>query len=221
MPKNERTRGILEKDELNCFGVVPELIRGQVIDISKYTRATVKKIVCGMSHCLILFNDGQLAGFGSNDQGQLGYEINKNEENNISEIKINRLFLPQGIGAKYDIFDIAAGDYFSFLLVRAHNKNMLFRIGLLEEDKYKDHIDKANIITPIEIDVKIGFVKNIYAFGSRVILLNTNNEIYVGGVDFDKFPLNKFKFIDRLTKEIKGIYLGLEHCLILDGNNIF
>jgi len=205
---------------LHCYGVIPDNLRGRVIDIAEYTRAFVRKIVCGNNHCLIWFNDGQLAGFGSNEEGQLGFDFKKNE-NFINEIKINKFTFidpeTQAYIKEYEIWDIAAGDNFSLILVKTGKKTYLVKFGLTTEDRYRGDQEKLSSVNVVEINYeKLGNITNIYVFGQRSLLLNTENDIFVGGVDFNLNPLDKYKHIDRFPRQIKNIYMGQEHFLILD-----
>ena len=202
--------------------MIPENLRGAVIDIGQYTKSFVRKVVCGSNHCLILFNDGQLAVFGSNEEGQLGFLLKK-EGNYYNEIKLNKfsIILPNtgNTITDYEICDIGAGDNYSLILIRVGMKSFLIRFGIGQEDKYADNIDKIRTVTFVEIDYdKIGSISNVYVFGQRSMFLTSNNSLYVGGVDFNLNPLDKYKLVERFVKQIKNVYLGLEHCLILDCN---
>ena len=53
MPKNEKTKYIIEKDELYFFGAVPESLRADYFDLTK-RKLKVLKIACGNNHGLIL-----------------------------------------------------------------------------------------------------------------------------------------------------------------------
>ena len=137
LPKNEATVALIEKNELFCFGSVPDNLRW--MDINSFN-SLVKKIVTGKNHCLILFEDGQLFGFGGNEEGQLGM--------NISEIKYDSLTLIRysennNIINNQRIEDIAAGDNFSLILVRdSQNNQHLLRFGIKLIDKY--NVDARN-----------------------------------------------------------------------------
>ncbi len=204
--------------------MVPENLRGAVIDVSNYSKSFVRKIVCGTNHCLVLFNDGQLAVFGSNEEGQLGLKLKK-EGNYLNEITLNRfnLTIENAAGKKklqpgeYEIWDIAAGDNFSLLLLRVNMKCILVRFGISPEDKYSNEIETISIINIVEVDhERIGSISNIYVFGQRSMLLTTNNDLYVGGIDFELNPLDKYKHLERFATKIRNVYLGLGHCLVLD-----
>ena len=220
LPKNDRTRGILEKNEIHLFGVVPDNLGGVIVDVTKYSNSFVRKIVCGSNHCLILFNDGQLACFGGNEEGQLGFDIKK-FGNYINEIKLNQFSVLDPVTNKnitdYDILDIGAGNNFSLVLIRANSRNILVKLGLEPEDRYRDDIEKINVVNIVDLDYQnIGNIRNIYVSGVRSLLITDLNDILIGGVDFNLNTINKYKHLDRFQSQIKAVSLGQIHCIILD-----
>lgn len=228
MPKSEKTKKFLEKNEIHSYGVVPENLRGAIIDVSNYSKSFVRKIVCGSNHCLILFNDGLLAGFGSNDEGQLGFKFKK-DGNYYNELNLNKFIFtiqtPAGDKiinpGEYEIWDISAGDNFSLILVRVNLMCYLIKFGISTEDKYSNEIETISTVNIIDLDhEKIGQISNIYVFGQRSMLLTTNNDLYVGGIDFNLNPINKYKHVERFATKVKSVHLGQEHCLILDCKNL-
>jgi len=200
--------------------VIPENLRGAIVDLAKFTNSFVRKIVCGTNHCLILFNDGQLAGFGGNEEGQLGFDI-KEFGNYLNEIKLNKFVLfdaktGSSIG-DYDILDIGAGNNFSLLLIKAKSKTMLVKFGMYPEDKYRDDIDNVKIVNVVELDYEeIGALRSIFVSGGRSLLITESNDIYIGQLDFNLNPINKYRLLERFPSQIKTVSLGLIHCLILD-----
>ncbi len=200
---------------------MPETLRGAIIDISNYTRSFVRKIVCGNNHCLILFNDGQLACFGSNEEGQLGFSFSK--ENYLKEITVNKFSIDDPISKKqisdFEIWDIAAGDNFSLILVRSGMRTFVVRFGISPQDKYASDMNKIKTINLVQLDYdKIGSLSKIYVFGQRSILLTMNNVLYVGGMDFElnTLDIDKYVHLERFNKQVMSVNIGLEHCLVLD-----
>jgi hypothetical protein len=61
------------------------------------------------------------------------------------------------------------------------------------------------------------FIEKIFAFGRRSIFYTSDNEIYVGEIDFKMNPIKKYKLFHKMKKRILNITMGSEHCLILDG----
>ena len=61
-----------------CFGAVPLQLQNCPLNLSSLSPSLVKKVECGNSHCLILFQDGSLFGFGGNEEGQLGIKLTQN-----------------------------------------------------------------------------------------------------------------------------------------------
>ena len=184
----------------------------------------VIKIVCGLSHCLLLIKENNvknLYGFGLNDEGQLGLEIqNASQDNQDTYFRIN---IPQNIIhiQNYEIIDIAAGDNFSIILIRdnqGNNNNInennmimnenninnsnyhLIKFGIDENEKYRFGIlPKKTYIKEIQLPEKNMEIKHIYAFGKRIILQKRTNDnkefIYMGGMDFSGFELDDFQIL--------------------------
>ena len=118
---------------------------------------------------------------------------------------------------EYEIWDISAGDNFSLILVRVNLLCYLIKFGISTEDKYSNEIETISTVNIIDLDhEKIGQISNIYIFGQRSMLLTTNNDLYVGGIDFNLNPINKYKHVERFATKFKSVHLGQEHCLILD-----
>ena len=225
LPKNEATVALLEKNELFCFGSVPDNLRW--MDINSFN-SLVKKIVTGKNHCLILFEDGQLFGFGGNEEGQLGM--------NISEIKYDSLTLIRysennNIINNQRIEDIAAGDNFSLILVRdSQNNQHLLRFGIKLIDKY--NIDAINnneydthVVNPEILPENLTTeIDKIYAFGKRVIFCTKKNnqglqQIFIGGYDFNDNKIEDGKYLELIENNniiFTDIYLGQNFCLLFD-----
>ena len=249
LPKNDLTKNLIEKTQINCFGAVPFN--------SRQINGKVKKIVCGLSHCLLLIKENNvkhLYGFGLNDEGQLGLEIqNASQDNQDTYFRIN---IPQNIipNQNYEIIDIAAGDNFSLILIRDNggnnnnnilnennmimneniqNQNIsnyhLIKFGIDENEKYRFGIlPKKIYIKEIHLPENNMKIKHIYAFGKRIIIQKTsidNKEfLYMGGMDFSGFELDEFQLLkfdeeSFLDKKIKNLCLGTNHCIILDEEN--
>ena len=245
LPKNDLTKNLIEKTQINCFGAVPFN--------SRQINGKVKKIVCGLSHCLLLIKENNvkhLYGFGLNDEGQLGLEIkNASQDNQDTYFRIN---IPQNIIhiQNYEIIDIAAGDNFSIILIRdnqGNNNNInennmimnenninnsnyhLIKFGIDENEKYRFGIlPKKTYIKEINLPENNMQIKHIYAFGKRIIIQKSSNDnkeiLYLGGMDFSGFELDGFELLDFneqkfLNTKIKNLCLGTNHCIILDEEN--
>jgi hypothetical protein len=72
----------------------------------------------------------------------------------------------------------------------------------------------------IELNYDDVRISRIYAFGQRSMFLTEDFRLFVGDIDFDMTPLDKFRCIESLTFNPRTICLGQEHCLILDGTFI-
>lgn len=180
---------------------------------------------------MILFNDGQLAAFGSNEEGQLGFDFKK-DGNFYNEIMMNKFSVADTLASRnvvnnqnptlisdYDIWDIAAGDNYSLVLIRSGMRTLLVKFGISPQDKYASDMNKVKSVNLVECDYdRIGNISKVFAFGQRSLLLTLNNDLYVGGIDFEQntLDLDKFKHLERFNKQIRSVYMGLEHCLVLD-----
>lgn len=157
-----------------------------------------------------------------NNEGQLGFQLKK-EANFINEITLNKFIIYDPLTNQkitdYEIWDIGAGDNYSLVLIRTKLKVFLVKFGIKPEDKYKDELEKICTVHIVDLDYdKIGNITNLFVFAQRSMLVTTNNDLYVGGIDFMQNPLDedKYKHVERFNKPIKNVYLGLEHGLILD-----
>ena len=132
LPKNNATKEELETEELFVFGSAPQELRKVLLE--GYGRKPVKKIVCGKSHCIILLTNNRLIGFGSNEEGQLGLSLETKECLQITQLTIN----VQNINLENSqILDIAAGDEYSLILVRAQDEHsIIIRFGTDIINKY-------------------------------------------------------------------------------------
>jgi alpha-tubulin suppressor-like RCC1 family protein len=157
-------------------------------------------------HCIILFKDGQLGGFGCNKAGQLGFQINNQR---INEVCINKKFLNDN----YEILDIGAGNNFSLILVRQGSENKLFKFGIKQEDRLVDEsFDRLKIINIVDIEYhRIKKIESIFVFDERSLFLTQDKKLY-------RLTNNSFKeYVDLSRIMIRSINIGLRHCLILDG----
>ena len=190
--------------------------------ISKYNQTPnvlVSKIVCGNSHCLILFNNGDLYGFGGNEEGQLGVAITNEESKYIGTLQKITFTLPNIEELKVE--DIAAGDTFSLVLIRYNNtRTKVVRFGINQADKYRTNLNNV-VVTSIE---DVGNEENveitkIAAFGKRKIVITQTNEIYLSGLDFSSMKLDEYVHFAVFNTQINSICLGANHCIIIDSNN--
>jgi alpha-tubulin suppressor-like RCC1 family protein len=147
LPKVDESQSIFQKNELHLFGVVPDNLREVDIDLSGVNKTRVRKIACGNSHCLILFSDGELFGFGENICGQIGLSIAIKDSNYISEIKRVKFAVPDI--KDYKIIDIACGDQYSLVLINSKGVNYLIRFGIGKEDLYKNDYENLNTVVKL------------------------------------------------------------------------
>lgn len=102
------------------------------------------KVVCGENHCIILFEDRRIAGFGANNLGQLGVKLMKHNDNFVSDILINQI--PLSNVSEAQIMDIAAGDNFSLALFSINKRTAIYKFGINREEKYTDDFENINTI---------------------------------------------------------------------------
>lgn len=115
-----------EKHQLYCFGKAPENVCG-ITDLGLVTNSPVRKITIGKNHCIFLLSNGQLGAFGDNDNGQLGIDVKSSHK-----VKKNFILFTPAIPLedKYDIWDIAAGDNYSLLVVGRNLNSVLVKFGM-------------------------------------------------------------------------------------------
>ena len=155
LPKNEKTKDILEHEELHLFGQVSPKYKNKIINLPLFTQSKVKKIVVS-KHVLILFENSKLFGFGLNDEGQLGINITKEgnieeiteikflNENIIKDLKLNEI-------KHFKILDIAVGDNYSLILIKTDlNKKALIKFGIKSEDKYLNPLESITTVVKIK-----------------------------------------------------------------------
>ncbi len=134
----------MEKNELHLYGDLPDSLKNNnSIDLNLLNKTPIRKIVSGKNHCLILFGNDELFGFGRNDNGQLGLPISK-DNNLIEDIRRLRLNIPNM--SDYKIIDIASGDDFSLLLVYHKKVNYLMRLSIKKEDIYMNDFENIQTI---------------------------------------------------------------------------
>jgi hypothetical protein len=114
----------------------------------------VLKIVCGNNHGLILLgrithinvDNNDVAGFGSNEQGQLGIPLKSDTSKNYYQnLAFNQIKI-SAIKESFEFQDIAAGENYSLLLVKVKDKSILFWVGITQESKYRDDIENVQTI---------------------------------------------------------------------------
>ena len=215
LPKNEKNKQLIEKPEIHCFGAVPRELP-KIIDSTRYSQSPIRRIVCGNSHCLILFNDGSLYGFGGNEEGQLGVIITDEKSkylNDLTKINFSLPAIPE-----FTIEDIAAGDVYSIVLIKARNKFHIVHFGIKQEDKYKLTSEGIkNIWTeklPDDDEEELN-IKSISAFGKRKVFVTQDNTIYISGIDFTSNKLKEYVLFYKFEKQIHSVNMGLNHIIIL------
>ena len=155
----------------------------------------------------MLFKDGRLGCFGNNDNGQLGIDAKKYSQSKNDLI----IYTPEiPLMEKFDIWDIAAGDNYSLLIIGKNLHSMLVRFGYMNADR--DVNDKnicgSQSATNIIAQSAPGTQPNVPILTS--LHSNPNNN-YFDGNDSNSNMNSGF---------INGDLLGEEHCVNLDNNAI-
>ena len=191
--------------------------------IKKFSEGSVKKIVCGNSHCLLQMYNGQLYGFGGNEEGQLGLKVSDSTRyiDSPKKISINVNNLNRFI-----IKDIAAGDNFSLVLIRQDEVDYIVQFSLDKTDKYRikssEHINVRVDYSPSNSS-EIGEIENIYAFGQRKMFITSQQKIFVGGIDFKNNDLEEYIELKGFggsdsqgnKRKVTSFHMGMNHCVIL------
>lgn len=188
-------------------------LQQRTVPLNTISSSQLKKIECGNSHCLLLFQDGSLYGFGGNEEGQLGIKM-KGEKTQF----INKPAQINFINSKleYSIEDIAVGDNFSLILARINKQCQIFQFGLVFQDKYKSSLQEIKVIKTEELPKNDLNIKSIYAFGKRKMFLTYNNDVYLGGIDFKLNKIDNYYLLAHFDNEIVSLSLGSNHCIIMD-----
>lgn len=95
---------------------------------------------------MLIKDNNDVAGFGSNDQGQLGIPLSSDlTKNYYQNLAFNSIKLPS-VNETFRFIDIAAGENFSLILIKVKEKHLLFYIGITQESKYRDDIENVQTI---------------------------------------------------------------------------
>ena len=219
LPKNEATKDELEKERIYIYGSVPLELRTVLLNnFAENEHNPVVKIVCGKYHCIILLSHNRLLGFGLNDMGQLGLPFETKEATNLTILNIN---IPEMNLDNFQILDIAAGDEFSLILIQTQdNQKKIIYFG---SELITRYVQVPNPQTQkeekIPDEVNINSINQIIAFEKRKIFCTENNEIYLGGQDFNGMELNEYVLLKKFGKKIKNIFLQKESCIVQDEDN--
>ena len=177
-----------------------------------FTQATtntddIKSVYCGNYYTLMLKNDGTLLGCGYNGEGQLGLG-GFNNKNTFTEITTNT----------DDIKSVYCGSQYTLIL---KNDGTLWGTGYnssgglgLGDTKYR------TIFT--QITTNTDNIKEIYCGGEHTIILKNDGTLWGCGYNGhgqlglgDASNRNTFTEITTNTNNIKSIYCGCYHTLIL------
>ena len=205
-------------------------------DIVNISTITIKKVVFGTGHCLILLCQSDnpdktfLAGFGANSNGQLGLDVfskNSSDEDLNRKNTYDKVVLVQVFKESQKIIDIAACQNFSLVLVEdisTHQKK-LYRFELSQDELFNLGNFTVNRTNPVKLEICsdeiIENISHIYAKNGRILLQDDKESaIYIKGMLFNMDICVKYKLFKKFpSKKISQISLGLNHCIILFTDN--
>ena len=235
----EHTKNQLEskKEILYYSSASPDISSIYLNDIIKAQspELVITKAVFGLNHILLLLQDASrtyLAGFGSNENGQLGLPVYSKNRSSIDVINspslncYNTVILIDIFDSADSIVDIAAANNFSLVLVEnaVSHKKTLYRFELSQEELFNiDNITGTRIhsikVEPCPEAIVQG-ISRIYAKNERIILqVDTDNSVYIKGMTFHLDINLKYKLFKSFKNKISNISIGINHCLIHFANN--
>ena len=188
---------------------------GDITDRKIFTQATtnidnIKEIYCGGSYTIILKNDGTLWGCGANGGGQLGLG-DTTKRTTFTQITTNT----------DNIKEVYCGGSHTFIL---KNDGTLWGCGYntFGQLGLGDTINR-NIFT--QITTNTDNIKSIYCGGAHTIILKNDDTLWGCGLNAygqlglkDTINRTTFTQITTNTDDIKEIYCGYDHTLILKNN---
>lgn len=235
---NSKTKNEIgaEKELIYYSNQDAEVYSINLSDVIKKPSLSIKKVVFGTNHCLILLIETEhpektyLAGFGANNKGQLGLDVfskKSSDEDINAKNYYDRVHLINAFDINTIIVDIAASNDFSLVLVvdSLTKKKKLYRFELSQSDLFNLGNFTVNRISSVK-EEKCGQdiienITHIYAKNGRILLQDdTENTLYIKGMMFSMDICDKYKLFKKFQdKKIAQVSLGLNHCLILFTNN--
>lgn len=145
-------------------------------------------------------------------------ENNANYKSNITIIK------PKFNNTRnYKILDIAAGEFFSLVLVQLKdansiNRTYLYKFSLFDKEQL-EHQDRAIETIHLEdFDYEKEKITQVYTNGHRILLLTESNSIYIKGMGFTITEIQKYRLlVERFPKKILYLTMGNCHCMLFTG----
>lgn len=182
------------------------------------------KVLLSANHCLMLLKDHSgtfLGGYGSNQNGQLGFTVKSNQDNlypHPKNIAIDQL-------KNQNIIDIAIGDSFSLILIEdlfTHLKKLI-KLSLTQEEAFTLINNSNSALSPVKEEKfkhDLSSIIKIYSDEQRTILLSKDNSLFIKGTLFNLDIHISYKLFKHFDSEIKDIAFGNNHCLVLLRDNI-
>lgn len=184
----------------------------------------IVKVLLSENHCLMILKDNSgtfLCGYGSNQNGQLGFPVKSNEQNyyptfqRIANEEIKN----------HTIVDIALGDSFSLVLIEDQITYMkkLIKFYLTQEEEFTLVNNPNTALSSVREEKfkhNISNITRIYSDNQRTILLSRDNSIFIKGILFNLEINTSYKLFKKFDSPIKDLAFGNNHCLILFADNI-
>ena len=167
----------------------------------------VKSIYCGYSHTLMLKNDGTLWGCGGNAYGELGLGDTDNR-NMFTQITTNT----------YDVKSVYCSNNHTIIL---KNDGTLWGSGYNNYGQLGLG-DKKDRNTFVQMTTNVNNIKSVYCGGYYTLILKNDGTLWGSGQNSDgqlgledTSDRNIFTQITTNTNDIKSVYCGNNHTLIL------
>ena len=188
---------------------------GNTINRNTFTQITtnadnIKEICCGYNHTLILKNDGTLWSCGENDVGQLGLGD-----------KTNRTVFTQITTNTNNIKEIYCGAHHNFIL---KNDGTLWGCGYNDAGQL-GLVNTTNRTTFTQVTTNADDIKSVYCGSGYTLILKNDGTLWGCGYNEygqlglgDTISRNTFTQVTTNTDDIKSVYCGMNHTLILEND---
>eukprot|EP00347_Sterkiella_histriomuscorum_P015550 403356611 len=215
-----------ENQTILCYGSLSPLLHLQLIprSVSNKTRR-VKQLAVGEDHVILLMQDGGLLGVGSNQYGQLGLPINR--QNQVIQRLRDIQFQGLDTIKSETIKTIVSGQYLSIVMTLNKDKQQrVLQFGKIpgsqnfqEANNYilQEVIFKPNVLNKaneIEKDIQTTKINKIYSRYDTNIAIE-GNKLYLWGDNLSGTILTKPELICQFDKQILQISVGQKHGLVL------
>ncbi|KAK7604753.1 hypothetical protein V9T40_005939 [Parthenolecanium corni] len=172
----------LHSGELYCWGHTPW--RTEILHCPKKItidpKIMVKTVACGMWHCVILSDDGQVYTFGQNIVGQLGYPTNITR--NESRIGVRRPERVKSIIENKTVIDISCGSDFTAVLL---DNGRVITWGNNQNGQLGINCNGGHSNSPVAVSSLRGYyravIEKIACGQDHILALSKTGTLYVWG----------------------------------------